>query len=167
MDVRPKIKIYLNQFDKVLEIGGIALLVIIWTLSAFNYFQSPDTVPIHFNSSGQPDGYGGKVTLLLLPIIPTVIYLGLTQLNKYPHIFNYMTKITEENAKRQYTIATRMIRILKVSIVLIFLIEVLSALLTTLGVFSGLGAWSLPLTILILAAPTIYFILKSLNRRSV
>ncbi|MBK9486965.1 MAG: DUF1648 domain-containing protein [Chitinophagaceae bacterium] len=165
MEARPKIKINLTQFDKVLEIGGIILLVIMWTLAAFNYYQSSDTVPIHFNLSGQPDGYGSKMTHLLLPIIPTLIYFGLMQLNKYPHIFNYMTKITEENAKRQYTIATRMIRILKISLVLIFTIDILSALLMTFGVVNGLGAWSFPVTILILAVPTLYLIFQSLNKK--
>jgi uncharacterized membrane protein len=165
MGARPKIKIDLTQFDKVLEIGGIILLVIIWTLTAFSYYQSPDTVPIHFNLSGQPDGYGSKMTLLFLPIIPTAIYFGLTQLNKYPHIYNYMAKITEENAKRQYTIATRLIRILKKSIVLIFTIDILSALLITLGVVDGLGAWSFQLTILILAVPTTYLFFQSLNKK--
>lgn len=164
MEARPKIKINLTQFDKALEIGGIILIIIMWTLTAFNYYRSPDTVPIHFNLSGQPDGYGSKATLLFLPLIPTAIYFGLTQLNKYPHIFNYMTKITEGNAKRQYTIATRMIRILKFSIVLIFIIDILSTLLMTLGVVDGLGVWSFPLTILILAVPTIYLIFQSLNK---
>lgn len=165
MEARPIIKIDLNRFDKVLEIGGIILLVIMWTLSAFNYYQSPDIVPIHFNLSGQPDAYGGKATLLFLPIIPTAIYLGLTQLNKYPHIYNYLTKITGENAKRQYIIATRMIRILKFSIVMIFVIDIFSTLLMTLGVVDGLGAWSFPLTILILAIPTLYLIFQSFNKK--
>ena len=165
MEARPKMKINLTHLDKVLEISGIILLIIMWTLAAFNYYQSLETVPIHFNLSGQPDSYGSKVTLLLLPIIPTVIYFGMTQLNKYPHIFNYMTKITEENAKQQYTIATRMIRILKASVVLIFTIDILSALLMTFGMVDGLSAWSFPVTILILAVPTIYLIVQSLNKK--
>ena len=167
MEARPKIKINLTKFDKVLEIGGIVLLVIMWVLTILNYFISPDTVPIHFNLSGQPDGYGNKMTLLILPIIPTIIYLGLTQLNKYPHIFNYITKVTEENAKSQYTISTRLIRILKVAIVLIFTIDMLSTYLMTLGIFNGLGAWFLPLTILLLAVPTVYSIVQSLNNKNV
>ena len=165
MEARPKMKINLTHLDKVLEISGIILLIIMWTLAAFNCYQSLETVPIHFNLSGQPDSYGSKVTLLLLPIIPTVIYFGMTQLNKYPHIFNYMTKITEENAKQQYTIATRMIRILKASVVLIFTIDILSALLMTFGMVDGLSAWSFPVTILILAVPTIYLIVQSLNKK--
>lgn len=167
MDARPKIKISLNHIDKLLETVGIILLVIIWTLNVFNYFKSPDVVPIHFNLSGQPDDYGSKVILLMIPIIPTVIYLGLTKLNKYPHIYNYITTITAENAKRHYTIATRMIRILKVSIALIFTIDILSTLLITLGIFNGLGAWFLPLTIFILAVPTTYAILQSKNKKFV
>ena len=165
MEARPKIKIAPTQFDKVLEIGGIILLVIIWVLTVFNYYQSPDTVAIHFNLSGQTDGYGNKLTLLFLPIIPTAIYFGLTELNKYPHIFNYMTKITDDNAKKQYTVATRMIRILKFSVVLIFLIDVLSTLLITLGIFRGLGTWFFPLSMLILAVPTVYVIFQLLNKK--
>ncbi len=161
MEVRPKIKIDLTHFDKLLEISGISLLIILWILTAYNYFQSPDTVAIHFNLSGKPDGYGSKETLLLIPIIPTIIYLGLTKLNKYPHIYNYTTKITAENAKRQYTIATRMIRILKVSVVLIFTIVILSTLLITAERFNGLGIWFLPFIISILIVPSIYAIIQS------
>ena len=164
MEARPKIKIALTLFDKRLEITGISLLVIMWILVVINYFKSPETVAIHFNLSGKPDGYGSKLTNLLLPLIATIIYLGLTQLNKYPHVFNYMTKITEENAARQYTVATKMIRILKTSIVLIFTIEILSVLLMTLGISNGIGIWSLPLTILMLAVPIIYAISQSLNK---
>ena len=164
MEARPKIKIALTQSDKIFEIGGIVLLAIMWALALINYFQSPETVAIHFDFSGHPDGYGNKLTNFLLTLIATIIYLGLTQLNKYPHFFNYMTKLTEENAARQYTGATKMIRILKISIVLIFTIEILSALLMTLGIFNGIGIWSLPLTILILAVPVIYAISQSLNK---
>src|SRR5690349_21517945 len=114
MNTRPRIKINLNRFDKRLEMAGLILLALMWGLAIINYLRSPETVPIHFDSSGNPNGYGSKLTLLFLPLIPTILYLGLTQLNKYPHVFNYMTQITAENAERQYTIATRMIRILKV-----------------------------------------------------
>ncbi len=73
MEARPKIKISLTQFDKVLEIAGIISLIIMWALTLLNYFKSPDTVPIHFNLSGEPNGYGSKLTILFLPIIPTII----------------------------------------------------------------------------------------------
>ena len=153
MEARPKIKIDLTQFDKLLEIAGIVLIIIMWAVAIFSYLKSPETVAIHFDGAGKPNGYGDRITNLLLPIIPTFIYLGLTQLNKYPHLYNYMRKITAENALTQYTAATRMIRILKLSIVLIFIIDTFSALLITLKISAGLGIWSLLFTILLLAIP--------------
>lgn len=164
MEANPKIQIKLTVFDKGLEIGAIILLMIIWILAPFNYFISLDTVPIHFNLSGKPDGCGSKVAMLLLPVIPTIIYLVLTLLNEYPHFYNYITKITVKNAMRQYTIATRMIRILKLSVMFIFIIDSLCTLLITLGIVGGLGKWNIQFTILILAVPTIYAVFQLLNK---
>jgi len=113
MKARHKIKKILTQFDRTLKIGGIILLTMVWALAILNYLKATGTAPIHFNLSGQPDGYGSKTTLLFIPIISTIIYLAFTQINKFPYIYNYTTNITEENAKRQYTIATKMVRILK------------------------------------------------------
>jgi uncharacterized membrane protein len=132
-----------------------------WALTLYTIFKLPTTIPIHFNSSGQADNYGNKLTLLILPILATVIYFGLTQLNKYPHIFNYMTKITEDNAQKQYTIATRMLRFLKLSILVIFSLIILFTYLTTIGVTNGLGSWFLPLTFGLLLIPTIISISQS------
>ena len=167
MEAKPKIQINLTVFDNVLEIGAVIMLIIIWICTAFNYFLSPDTVAIHFDLSGKPNGYGSKVIILFLPIIPTVIYFVLTLLNKYPHIYNYMTKITTKNAKRQYSIASGIIRILKLSVVLIFTIDSLCTLLITLGLFKDFGKWYISFIILILAVPTIYAVFQLLNKNEV
>lgn len=166
MNTRPKIKIKLTRFDKVLEIGGLILLVIMWGFTIVNYFKSPETVPIHYDSSGNINGYGSKSTLLFLALIPTILFWGLTQLNKYPHVFNYITKITVDNAESQYTSATRMIRILKVSFVLMFTIETLSAFFTIIGITKGLGVWFLPLTIILLVLPIIFAIIQPFKKKN-
>ena len=158
---RPKIKISLRRFDKFLEVAGIVLLIIIWILTKLNYCESSIAVPIHFNLSGKPDGYGDRLTLLFIPIIPTLIYFALTKINKHPHLFNYTGTITEHNTSTQYTIVTRMLRILKVSIALIFAIETICTYIITKGVFSGLGIWFLPVTILLIATPVAIKIIQS------
>ena len=48
------------------------------------------------------------------------MYIGLTILNRYPHIFNYPVEITEQNAVRQYEIARSLLCALKAEIVWIF-----------------------------------------------
>lgn len=163
METRPKIKLTLSPLDKTLELTATIFFVIMWGLTIYSYFKLPTTIPIDYNASGQVDGYGNKMTLLLLPVLGTLIYFGLTQLNKYPHIFNYMTQITEDNAQRQYTIATRMLRFLKLAILLIFSLIIIFTYLTTIGVTNGLGFWFLPLTLGLLLLPTIISIKQSVN----
>ena len=143
MKTRPKIKLTPSPLDNKLELTSKIFLVVLWGLTLYALLKLPTTIPTHFNVSGQADDYGNKMTLLILPILATIIYFGLTQLNKYPHLFNYMTKISEDNAQKQYTIATRMLRFLKLAILLIFSLIILFTYLTTIGVTNGLGFWFL------------------------
>lgn len=136
-----------------------------WGLTLYTLFKLPTTIPTHFNALGQADDYGNKLTILILPILATIIYLGLTQLNKYPQIFNYMTKINEDNAQKQYTIATRTLRFLKLAILVIFSLLILLTYLTATGITNGLGFWFLPLTSGLLLIPIIISIRQSLKKK--
>ncbi|MCO5269022.1 MAG: DUF1648 domain-containing protein [Brumimicrobium sp.] len=83
MDERPKIKLELSTFDKTLEILGWISILSIWILTISNYTNLPDTISIHYNGAGMADGFGGKGNILTLPLIATVLFIGLTVLNKY------------------------------------------------------------------------------------
>ena len=166
METRPRIKLNLSPLDYKLELTSKMFLVVIWGLTIYTYSKLPTKIPTHFNASGQANDYGNKLTLLILPILSTTIYLGLTQLNKYPHIFNYMTEINEVNAEKQYTIATKMLRSLKLVIQIIISFDILFTYLTTIGVTNGLGFWLLPLTFGLLLIPIIISISQSFEKKN-
>lgn len=159
MNKRPKIELELSPSDKILEIIGWILVLGIWMLTLANYFKLPETIPIHFNGAGEADGFGNKATILALPIISTLLFIGLTILNKYPHVFNYPKEITEENALALYSNATRMLRYLKVIIVLIFGAIVFMTIQNVNGKADGLGTWFLPLTMAMIFIPMMYFLI--------
>lgn len=161
MSERPKLKLELTTFDKTLEILGWTSILAIWVLTITNYTNLPDTIPIHYNGAGQADGFGGKAAILTLPLIATVLFVGMTILNKFPHIFNYPTNITQDNALRQYTNATRMIRYLKFIIVIIFGLIAFKTIQNANGQAVGLGIWFLPLTLGLIFIPLTYFVVKS------
>ena len=165
MEERPKIKIELTTADKTIEIIGWSLIISVWGLTITNYANLPDTIPIHYNGAGQADGFGGKATILTLPLIATVLFVALTFLNKFPHIFNYPTKITQDNALRQYTNATRLIRYLKLIIVFIFGLIAFKTIQNANGEADGLGVWFLPLTMGLIFIPLIYFVIKSFKTK--
>ena len=163
MNKRPRIKLQLNQTDKVLEIIGWISVFGIWALPLINYFDLPEIIPIHFNGAGKADRFGNKTHIFVLPIISTLLFIGLTILNKRPHVFNYPSQITKENALRQYTNATRMMRVLKLVIVLLFGLIVFKTIENVNGHADGLGTWFLPFTIGLFIILTIYFLMMSMK----
>ena len=160
---RPKIKLIPTTADKLVDILGWIILLALWALTITNYSSLPDTIPTHFNAAGEADGFGSKVTILSLPVIATLLFIGLTVLNRYPHIFNYPTSITQDNALRQYTLATRMLRYLKLVLVLVFGGIELMTIQHATGKAAGLGVWFLPLTLVLVFIPLIYFVVKSVQ----
>ncbi|MFT3703946.1 MAG: DUF1648 domain-containing protein [Agriterribacter sp.] len=165
MENRPIIKLHLSSFDRCIEYAGWMLLLFLWIFTMYAWFHLPASIPTHFNVTGAADNHGGKETMLLLPVIGTFVFALITLLNKYPQIFNYMVKITIDNAKTQYTIATRMMRLLKLSVLIIFSIILVYTFLIGTGKASGLGKWFLPFTLAITILPTVYMVVKSFRSR--
>jgi uncharacterized membrane protein len=166
MEGRPKVKLDLTNTDKVIEFTGLTLLIGIWILAILSFSDLPESIPTHFNGAGEADGFGERTNIFVLPIIGTITFIGLTLLNKNPHIFNYPKTITNENALNQYSNATRMIRVLKLIIVFVFGLILVRTLQNTNGNADGIGTWFLPLTIGLFIIPTLYFLIKSMKINS-
>ncbi len=105
-----KVKLEKEFIDKFLEIIGFAFVVTLIVLPLYYFPKLPEQIPIHFNFNGEVDGYGPKYTILFFSALGVLVYIALFILSKFPHKFNYLVKITEQNAEIQYMKATRLIR---------------------------------------------------------
>ena len=152
--------------DKMLETASAIGLIVMWVITYNVFFKLPNMIPIHFNGFGKADNYGDRFTLLLLPIMATVLYLSITYLNKFPHIFNYGVTITEANVEKQYRLAMRMLRFAKLSILIIFTIIIAEVYFTVKGSIDGLGWWFLPFTLALFIVPTFWMIFLSYSKKN-
>jgi len=141
---RPRIKLKLSSHDYVIEFIGLSFLIILIAIPIFYYNQLPESIPIHFNAEGNPDGFGAKRTLFILPATGIMMYIILTVLTAFPHIYNFPVAITPENAEVQYRLATRLLRILKTVILILFSFIGWMSVRTAAGDASGLGKIFLP-----------------------
>ncbi len=158
---RPRIKLPFEPLDKILEALTFGALLFLWGYTLQNYASLADTVPVHFNAAGQADDYGSKTNIWILPVIATVLVAGLTVLNFFPHIFNYPVTITAANAKRQYLLATRFMRIMKLALVVIFSMIMVMMIKSQQEGTGELGTWFLPVVLCITIIPVIiYFIIS-------
>ena len=120
-EIRPILKLKLTRTDYLLESASFLGLVATWIIAFIAYQSLPDIIPTHYGIKGQADDWGSKSTIFILPVISLVLIIGMSILNRFPHIFNYPVKVTEENALQLYRKGTLLIRIIKVIIVILFL----------------------------------------------
>jgi uncharacterized membrane protein len=130
---RPVISLRLSPLLIAGELAGaIAILVSVLIIIQF-WAVLPDRIPIHFGFSGQPDAWGDKLTIWLLPAVAAIIFAVLTAVSRYPHTFNYSVRITDENARRQYLLARSLLVSLKVEICWLFAFVVRQQIIMALG----------------------------------
>lgn len=167
---RPKIKVEPTSIDKILEMAALTLLMLLWIGTIWGYLRidATQTIPIHYNGEGLADRYGSKNLLLLVPIFTTVLYVLLSVFNKRPESFNFVTRVTEQNAAEQYANATRMMRMLKLAIVIGFCyiaaLTITSVLNSPIQLDSRYGRI---IGLLVTLVPTIWFFYRSIRIRKV
>ena len=138
-------------------------LVAMWLIPILAYQTLPDNIPTHLNEAGQVTDTGNKLTVFITPAIGTFLFLLLHVVAMYPHALNYPVKITEANAAKQYTIAAKTLRILKLCISLLFIginCEMMFPAINEL-----IGAWTLPISTAMIFAPLTFLIVKSYRNK--
>jgi uncharacterized membrane protein len=163
---RPQIKVPFETVDVIVDGISITLLILMWCYCIINYMELPETIPTHFNAVGEPDSYGSKQTIWLIPIIATVLYIVMFILNKYPHIHNYMVNITEENALKNYRFSTRTLRVVNFLCVLLMTYITYIIVESAFGKQFNLGTWFIPVVIGVsIILPIILFVyMRKLNK---
>lgn len=158
---RPKLDIQKESFDYWIEGLTLVVIILLIVLPAFYYNQLPDRIPIHFDGAGNPDGYGSKSMIWLLPGIGLVLYVILFQITKYPHTFNYLKPITEQNARQQYQIASQLMRVLNLITSSIFCYITWQTIQVGLGKATGLGNLFLFVSLAVMFGAMGFYIFKS------
>lgn len=161
--MRPRLRLPWTKTEKWLE--AVALLGLWGSILVCGYYWQvlPDQIPRHYNFAGDVDAYGDKSTLLLQIGVTVVLWLGLTILSRYPHIYNFIVKITEENAARQYQLARQLIIFVKAVVTFLFFGLTWHIVMTALG--HSYPLWPLVVFPLIfLFGGTLVYLLLSVRR---
>ncbi len=117
--MRTIIKPELNACDNIVEAASWILLIALWAYVIQNFFELSDIIAVHFSFEEKANRYGSKAVIFIIPIVATFATFLLSLINRWPHIFNYPIKITVSNVARQYTLATRLLRMLKIFILVV------------------------------------------------
>ncbi|KNY29445.1 DUF1648 domain-containing protein [Pseudobacteroides cellulosolvens] len=160
---RPKLKIPLTIPEIIIE--GICAMVFIGTaiFMMLKLNDLPEKIPTHFGICGRPDGWGGKGGLNALFIVNLALYTLLTILGRFPHIFNYLCEITEDNAKFQYTNSRTLIRFIKTEITVLFSYMLWVSVWVAEGKMEGVGVAFLPVVLIVLFGTVAFFTFRMIR----
>lgn len=163
---QPKIKVEKEQIDHILTMLALIGIVFMILVIALYYSKLPDHIPVHFNAAGEPDRFGNKKTIMILPILGIITVIGMHFLSKIPHTYNYLVEITEQNAHYQYQKASRLMAAINAIITWMFSYILWASIQVALGNWNGLGSAFLVLSMLVLFITIFYYILQSKKQTS-
>lgn len=108
------------RFVALTGVGVMALYV------AFTYGELPDTVPTHFDFTGEADDWGPKWTIWVLVGTNAVMVALATWLSTRPRWFNYLSEITVDNAQDLYREGERLMVWVSLAVMVVFCGAILS-----------------------------------------
>lgn len=80
----PKLTIY----QTVLEALTLLLVIACIIGTLISYKALPDTIPTHFNAAGEIDGYNGRGSVFVMPVVSLLMYAQMT-------VFIFIPKVIE------------------------------------------------------------------------
>jgi uncharacterized membrane protein len=132
----------------------ILALVAVAAITAWlvlRYPAMPETIPTHFDLSGEADDFGSRANVLVLAGVMVVLAALLAWLSTKPRHLNYLAHVTDENAQRVYREGERLLVWLLVALVLLYLGTVLSMLGERGAALVVVGLLAMPLVVLVSA----------------
>lgn len=145
--------------DKVLEVAGLATFIAIIALPAVFYADLPEEIPTHFNFKGQPDAWGSKSSVWLLPAVAAVLYIGLSVLNYFLWV-KPPGQASGKNDLQVFGQVFQLLQTLKFLLNLSFVYIISATIRVALRMAEGLGVWFLPVFITVMTVIPLFYLVK-------
>jgi hypothetical protein len=162
---RPRIQIQQTSTDRWLDAISYLLLTFLIAYPVYLYSSLPEPNAVHTNISRQLFSYKSKEIILILPALGVFLFIMFTVLLRYPHIYNYPEKVTEQNAISVYTTGIRFMRIMRIWVLIIFILVTKGSMGIALNRQDDFLRWIIPLVFLLTAMLIIYVFIKLLRIR--
>jgi uncharacterized membrane protein len=123
----------LKKYELVFEWFVVFIVILQFTILLLYWSDIPNEVPKHFGLAGNPDDYGSKNYLLILPIVGLLFFLGVKffrVIKLYSCLNKYQDK---ELAKKFYLLYRFMTTLLSTEFVLFLLYLEIKAIQISLG----------------------------------
>ena len=146
--------------DRILVLVAAAMAVLLLILTGVLYSQAPETVPTHFNFSGDADGWGGKGFYWILAAIMLVGMIICASAAYNRKLVNLPIRLKEPVFYRQIGLISRMCRIMTITFGFIWLAVLLAMSASFIGLSEGVAVALIPLSVVLMLGVVMFYTLK-------
>ena len=146
--------------DRILELVAAAMAVLLLILTGVLYSQAPETVPTHFNFSGEADGWGGKDFYWILAAIMLVGMIICASAAYNRKLVNLPIRLKEPVFYRQIGLISRMCRIMTITFGFIWLAVLLAMSASFIGMPEDVSVALIPLSVVLMLGVVMFYTLK-------
>ena len=146
--------------DRILELVAAAMAVLLLILTGVLYSQAPETVPTHFNFSGEVDGWEGKGFYWILAAIMLVGMIICASAAYNRKLVNLPIRLKPEVFYRQIGLISRMCRIMTIVLSFIWLAVLLAMSASFIGMSESVGVALIPLSVMLMLGVVFFYTLK-------
>ena len=147
----------------VRELIALAGLVFSAAVVADFYSRLPERIATHFNVEGIANGFGARSTLWVLVGIAVLLYLILSVVGSLPGVVSLKRPLAPEREKVVLAESMAMVGWIKAEVCWMFAYLCLAMVRNGMGLQVGLGAWFLPVTLVVVFGTCAFYLVKILG----
>ena len=146
--------------DRILELVAATMAVLLLILTGVLYSQAPETVPTHFNFSGDADGWGGKGFYWILAAIMLVGMIICASAAYNRKLVNLPIRLKEPVFYRQIGLISRMCHIMTITFGFIWLAVLLAMSASFIDMPEDVSVALIPLSVVLMLGVVMFYTLK-------
>lgn len=129
----------LTPVERVLDIVSLLAVVLSWLLPLVNFSSLPAEVPTHFGVNGEPDAYGGRLSVFQLAAVASAAWVLVLLTRRRGSFTRLPVALTEENHLWVGTLTRQFLTAVGTAVVIMFAGLQLQTLRVAMGTARGAG----------------------------
>ncbi|WP_373522099.1 hypothetical protein [Aquiflexum sp.] len=153
-------KVRITFWDLILEILSLCALIVLWTITYNFQHIGAELVPADFDFFQTPNEYWASKMTYSVPIIATILYVGLTIWNLRPQYGDYPVDVSGDKALDLSKINKRLWRWLKFNLLVIFIVIEYFSFHTGSNAGTGITPLLIYVFPVLLFGPVVFFFIE-------
>lgn len=150
----------ISIFDAILEVFGFIALISLWVMTYRFQHIGAEMVPEDFSFFQTPNEFWASKMTYTVPVIATILYVGLTVYNLRPQYGDYPVQVSSEKNVQLSEINKRLWRWLKFNLLVIFIVIEYFSFHTGSSAGTGISPAFIYVFPVLLFGPVVFFFIE-------